>query len=99
MKGIEELPLFFKEFKNSWWKFDKFQVKIRRKLKEEGSGRIERRGKKNKKERKENDEKRKEESKMKKTHSGETKEKEWVWKIFWPIGHVFQVFFFVNINI
>ena len=60
MKGIEELTLleltlFFKEFKNSWWKFDKFQVKIRRKLKEEGSGRIERRGKKNKKERKEND--------------------------------------------
>ena len=53
MKEIEELTLFFKELKNSWWKLDKFQVKIGRKLKEEGSREKERRGKENKKERKE----------------------------------------------
>ena len=53
MKEIEELTLFFKELKNSWWKLDKFQVKFGRKLKEEGNGEKERRGKENKKERKE----------------------------------------------
>ena len=74
-------------------------MKIRRKLKEEGSERIERRGKKNKKERKENDEKRKEESKMKKTIRVKQKKKnEFMEDILanWPRV---SSFFFVNIDI
>ena len=95
MKEIEELTLFFKELKNSWWKLDKFQVKIGRKLKEEGSGEKERRGKENKKERKKRrDGKRKKESKVKRKAIRERQKKWTCGRYFGQMATCFKLFFF-----
>ena len=97
MKEIEELTLFFKELKNSWWKVDKFQVKFGRKLKEEGNGEKERRRKENKKERKEKTGRERKKARWREKLFGREKKMK-LWKIFlakWP--RVSSLFFIYTI--